>query len=163
MAERKENVFASNKGLQKLTDELDELKTVRRPAVSEKIKIARGFGDLSENAEYDEAKKEQAEVEERILVLEDILKHARVITEDEIVDGVIGLGSKVELLDIEFDETFEYSLVSTTESDADHDMISIESPVGKALLGKQKNDIVKVTIPHGVVEYKVLSVSRIDD
>ena len=162
MAEIKEIILASNEGMKKLTDELDQLKTVRRPEVSEKIKIARGFGDLSENAEYDEAKKEQAEVEERILVLEDILKHARVIREDEITEGVVGLGSKVELLDIEFDETFEYSIVSTIEADPDDDKISVESPVGKSLLGKKADDIVKVDIPHGVVEYKILSVSRID-
>lgn len=162
LAEIKEIILASNEGMKKLTDELDQLKTVRRPEVSEKIKIARGFGDLSENAEYDEAKKEQAEVEERILVLEDILKHARVIREDEITDGVVGLGSRVELLDIEFDETFEYSIVSTIEADPDDDKISIESPVGKSLIGKKAGDVVKVDIPHGVVEYKILSVSRID-
>lgn len=163
LTNKKEIILASNEGMKKLTDELDMLKTVKRPSVAEKIKIARGFGDLSENAEYDEAKKEQAEVEERILVLEDILKYSRVVSEDEIVDGVVGLGSKVELLDIEFDETFEYSIVSTIEADPDHDMISVESPVGKALIGKKSNDIVKVDIPHGVVEYKVLAVSRIDN
>lgn len=163
LADRKEIILASNEGMQKLTDELEQLKTVRRPAVSEKIKIARGFGDLSENAEYDEAKKEQAEVEERILVLEDILKYARVMNPDEVTDGIVGLGSKVELLDIEFDETFEYSIVSTIESDPDNDRISIESPVGKSLIGKKVNDIVKVDIPHGVVEYKILGVSRIDN
>lgn len=162
MADRKEIILASNEGMKKLTDELEHLKLVRRPEVSEKIKIARGFGDLSENAEYDEAKKEQAEVEERILVLEDILKYARVVSHDEITDGVVGLGSKVELLDIEFDETFEYSIVSTIEADPDDDKISIESPVGKALIGKKADEIVKVDIPHGVVEYKILSVSRID-
>ena len=162
LADRKEIILASNEGMKKLTDELEHLKLVRRPEVSEKIKIARGFGDLSENAEYDEAKKEQAEVEERILVLEDILKYARVVSHDEITDGVVGLGSKVELLDIEFDETFEYSIVSTIEADPDDDKISIESPVGKALIGKKADEIVKVDIPHGVVEYKILSVSRID-
>lgn len=162
VGERKEIILGSNEGMKNLTDELERLKTVKRPEVSEKIKIARGFGDLSENAEYDEAKKEQAEVEERILVLEDILKYARVVNESEVIDGVICLGSKVELLDIEFDETFEYSIVSTIESDPDNDKISIESPVGKALLGKKANEIVKVDIPHGVVEYKVLSVSKID-
>ena len=162
VTERKEIILACNEGMKKLTDELDELKTVRRPEVSKKIKIARGFGDLSENAEYDEAKKEQAEVEERILVLEDILKHARVVSKDEVVDGVVGLGTKVGLLDIEFDEEFDYSIVSTIEADPDDDKISIESPVGKALIGKKVNDIVKVDIPHGVVEYKVLSVSKID-
>lgn len=163
LSDRKEIILACKEGMKNLTDELEQLKTVRRPAVSEKIKIARGFGDLSENAEYDEAKKEQAEVEERILVLEDILKYARVISDDEKQEGVVGLGSKVELLDIEFDETFEYSIVSTIEADPDNDKISIESPVGKSLIGKKANDIVKVEIPHGVVEYKILSVSFIDN
>ena len=162
LADRKEIILASNEGMKKLTDELEHLKLVRRPEVSEKIKIARGFGDLSENAEYDEAKKEQAEVEERILVLEDILKYARVVGHDEITDGVVGLGSRVGLVDIEFDETFEYSIVSTIEADPDNDKISIESPVGKALIGKKADETVKVDIPHGVVEYKILSVSRID-
>ncbi len=162
LADRKEIIFASSEGLKKLADELEQLKTVKRPEVSEKIKIARGFGDLSENAEYDEAKKEQAEVEERILVLEDILKYARVIGSDEIEDGVISLGSKVELLDVDYDETFEYSLVSTIEADPDHDLISIESPVGKSLIGKKENDTVKVNIPNGFVQYKILRVSRID-
>ena len=84
------------------------------------------------------------------------------VSKDEVVDGVVGLGTKVGLLDIEFDEEFDYSIVSTIEADPDDDKISIESPVGKALIGKKVNDIVKVDIPHGVVEYKVLSVSKID-
>ena len=163
LSDRKEIILACKEGMKNLTDELEQLKTVRRPAVSEKIKIARGFGDLSENAEYDEAKKEQAEVEERILVLEDILKYARVIQDNEKQEGIVGLGSKVELLDIEFDEAFEYSIVSTIEADPDNDKISIESPVGKSLIGKKVNDIVKVEIPHGVVEYKILKVSFIDN
>ncbi len=160
MTEQKEIILACDAGLKKLTDELDQLKTVRRPEVSEKIKIARGFGDLSENAEYDEAKKEQAEVEERILVLDDIVKHARVISEDEITPDAVCLGSKVTLLDVEYDEDLDYSIVSTVESDPDNDMISIESPVGKSLLGKKVGDIVKVTTPNDVVEFKVLAISR---
>lgn len=160
MTEQKEIILACDAGLKKLTDELDQLKTVRRPEVSEKIKIARGFGDLSENAEYDEAKKEQAEVEERILVLDDIVKHARVISKDEITPDAVCLGSKVTLLDVEYDEDLDYSIVSTVESDPDNDMISIESPVGKSLLGKKVGDIVKVTTPNDVVEFKVLAISR---
>lgn len=160
MTEQKEIILACDAGLKKLTDELDHLKTVRRPEVSEKIKIARGFGDLSENAEYDEAKKEQAEVEEKILVLDDIVKHARVISDEEITPDAVCLGSRVTLLDIEYDEELEYSIVSTVESDPDNDMISIESPVGKSLLGKKVGDIVKVTTPNDVVEFKVLALSR---
>ena len=160
MTELKEIILACDAGLKKLTDELDYLKTVKRPEVSEKIKIARGFGDLSENAEYDEAKKEQAEVEERIMVLDDIVKHARVIRDDEITPDVVCLGSKVTLLDVEYDEELEYDIVSTVESDPDNDKISVESPVGKALLGKAVNDTVKVTTPNDVIEFKILSLSR---
>lgn len=160
MSERKEIIFASEEGLKTLTDKLDYLKTVKRPEVAEKIKIARGFGDLSENAEYDEAKKEQAEVEEKIMSLEDIIKYARVIRDDEITQDSVCLGSKVSLYDIEFDEELEYLIVSTVESDPDNDKISVESPVGNALLGKKVNDIVKVKTPNDVIEFKILKISR---
>lgn len=159
MAEQKEIVL-TNEGMQNLKDELENLKVVRRPEVSEKIKIARGFGDLSENAEYDEAKKEQAEVEERIQTLEQMLKYARVIDESEMKSNVIGLGSKVVLWDEEFEEEVEYSLVSTTEADPMNNKLSVESPVGKALIGKKKNNVVTVVTPGGEAKYKVLKVSR---
>ena len=160
MTESKEIIFACDEGLKKVADELDFLKTVRRPEISEKIKIARGFGDLSENAEYDEAKKEQAEVEERIMVLEDIVKHSRVIRDDEITDDAVCLGSKVTLLDVEYDEELEYKIVSTVESDPDNDNISVESPVGKSLLGKTVGESVKVKTPNDEIEFKILSISR---
>lgn len=160
MTESKEIIFACDEGLKKITDELDYLKTVRRPEISEKIKIARGFGDLSENAEYDEAKKEQAEVEERVMVLEDIVKHSRVISEDEITDDAVCLGSKVTLLDVEYDEELEYDIVSTVEADPDNDKISVESPVGKSLLGKTVGESVKVKTPNDEIEFKILSISR---
>ena len=160
MTESKEIILACDEGMKKLTDELDFLKTVRRPEISEKIKIARGFGDLSENAEYDEAKKEQAEVEERIMILDDIVKHSRVIRDDEITPGVVCLGSKVTLLDVEYDEELEYDIVSTVESDPDNDKISVESPVGKSLLGKTAGETIKVTTPNDVIEFKILSISR---
>ncbi len=160
MTESKEIIFACDEGLKKIVDELDFLKTVRRPEISEKIKIARGFGDLSENAEYDEAKKEQAEVEERIMVLEDIVKHSRVIRDDEITDDAVCLGSKVTLLDVEYDEELEYDIVSTVESDPDNDKISVESPVGKSLLGKTVGESVKVKTPNDEIEFKILSISR---
>ncbi len=160
MTDNKEIILACDEGMKKLTDELDYLKTVRRPEISEKIKIARGFGDLSENAEYDEAKKEQAEVEERIIVLDDIVKHSRVIRDDEITPDVVCLGSKVVLLDVEYDEELEYNIVSTVESDPDNDKISVESPVGKSLLGKTAGEIIKVTTPNDVIEFKILSISR---
>ncbi len=160
MTESKEIIFACDEGLKKITDELDFLKTVRRPEISEKIKIARGFGDLSENAEYDEAKKEQAEVEERIMVLDDIVKHARVISENEITPDAVCLGSKVSLLDVEYDEELEYDIVSTVEADPDNDKISVESPVGKSLIGKTVGESVKVKTPNDEIEFKILSISR---
>ena len=159
MSENKE-IILTNEGMQKLKDELEQLKTVRRPEVSEKIKIARGFGDLSENAEYDEAKKEQAEVEERIMTLEQMLKYARVLDESEIEKGVVGLGSKVKLWDEEFEEEIEYSIVSTTEADPANNKLSQESPVGKALLGKKKGDKLTAATPGGDITFKILKISR---
>ena len=159
MSENKE-IILTNEGMQKLKDELEQLKTVRRPEVSEKIKIARGFGDLSENAEYDEAKKEQAEGEERIMTLEQMLKYARVLDESEIEKGVVGLGSKVKLWDEEFEEEIEYSIVSTTEADPANNKLSQESPVGKALLGKKKGDKVTASTPGGDITFKILKISR---
>ncbi|MDY3928898.1 MAG: transcription elongation factor GreA [Clostridia bacterium] len=159
MSENKEIVLTSE-GMQKLKDELEYLRTVRRPEVSEKIKIARGFGDLSENAEYDEAKKEQAEVEEKIQALEQQLKYARVLNEDEIVNDVVGLGSKVKLWDAEYEEEVEYSIVSSTEADLSNNKLSQESPVGKALLGRKKDETVTVNTPGGEVVFKILEITR---
>ena len=159
MTEQKE-IILTEEGMKKLQDELEHLKLVKRPEVSEKIKIARGFGDLSENAEYDEAKKEQAEVEERIQTLEQMLKYARVLDESEIASDVIGLGSKVTLWDEEFEEEVIYSIVSTTEADPMNNKLSVESPVGKALSGKKKDEIVTVMTPGGEVQYKILEITR---
>lgn len=159
MQDNKEIILTSE-GMQKLKDDLEHLKVVRRPEISEKIKIARGFGDLSENAEYDEAKKEQAEVEEKIQSLEQMLKYARVLDESEIEKDVVGLGSKVKLWDEEFEEEVEYSIVSTTEADPINGKLSQESPVGKALMGKKKDDIVTVATPGGDANYKILDITR---
>lgn len=159
MLEKKE-IILTVEGMQKLKDELDNLKIVKRAEVSEKIKIARGFGDLSENAEYDEAKKEQAEVEERIQTLEQMLKYARVLDESEINSDIVGLGSKVKLWDEEFEEEVEYHIVSTTEADPMLNKLSQESPVGKALMGKAKDDIVSVMTPGGEVTYKIIDITR---
>ncbi|MBQ3038691.1 MAG: transcription elongation factor GreA [Clostridia bacterium] len=159
MTEKKE-IILTGEGMQKLKDELEFLKTVRRPEVSEKIKIARGFGDLSENAEYDEAKKEQAEVEERVQVLEQMLKYARVLDESEIDNDTVGLGARVKLWDEEFEEEVEYFIVGTTEADPMNNKLSVESPVGKALTGKKKDDTVTVMTPGGEVIYKIIDISR---
>lgn len=159
MEDNKEIILTKD-GMQKLTDELDELKTVRRPEVSEKIKIARGFGDLSENAEYDEAKKEQAEVEQRIAQIEDMLKYARVLDDSEIVNDSVGLGSTVKLWDVEFEEEVTYTIVGTTEADPTNGKLSADSPVGKGLLGHKAEETVSIQTPGGTAEYKILEIAK---
>ena len=136
MTEQKE-VILSKEYLQKLQDELEYLKTKRRPEIAEKIKEARSFGDLSENADYDEAKNEQGEVESRIAKVEDMIRHAKTF-EDSTNKDEVSVGSKVLIHDEEFDEDFEYKIVGTAESNPLEGFISNESPVGEALLGKKK-------------------------
>ena len=159
MAENKEIVLTPE-GMQKLRDELEYLKTAKRQEVAAKIKVALGFGDLSENSEYDEAKNEQAEVEARINQITDMLKYARILDESEIVSDEVSLGSKVKILDVEFDEELEYTIVSTTEADSNNNKLSQESPVGKALMHGKVGDIVKAETPGGEVEFKILEISR---
>ena len=147
-------------GLKALEDELDELKTVRRKDVAEKIKVARGFGDLSENSEYDEAKNEQAFIESRIAQLEAMLKNARVIDNDEVNLDTVSLGTHVKIQD-EDGEVEEYDITGSTEADMSLHRISDESPVGSALVGHKAGDEVEVTLPNGnIIVYKVLAVSR---
>ena len=155
----KKNIL-TYQGLKKLEDELQELKVVRRKEVAAKIKEAREQGDLSENAEYDAAKDEQRDIEARIEDIEKILKNAEVVVEEEVDLDKISIGCNVKILDIEFDEELEYKIVGSTEANSLKGKISNESPVGKALLGKQVGDIVKVETPGGELEYKVLSVHR---
>lgn len=159
MAEAKE-LFLTAEGLAKLEAELDELKLVRRKEVAEKIKQALAFGDLSENSEYDEAKNEQAQMEARIAQLEGMLKIARVVDEGAIDTHTVSIGAKVKLLDIEFEEEEEYSIVGPTEADPSANKLSYESPVGKALLGKTVDDVVDVQTPGGVVQFKILEISK---
>ena len=156
----KKNIL-TYQGLKKLEDELQELKVVRRKEVAAKIKEAREQGDLSENAEYDAAKDEQRDIEARIEDIEKILKNAEVVVEEEVDLDKISIGCNVKILDIEFDEELEYKIVGSTEANSLKGKISNESPVGKALLGKQVGDIVKVETPGGEFEYKVLSLSLI--
>lgn len=158
MADKK--VILTYDGLKKLEDELEDLKVVRRKDVAEKIKEARGQGDLSENAEYDAAKEEQAEIEARIVTLEKMLRNAEVIDDDEVSGDVIGLGSKVKLHDMEFDEEIEYTIVGSAEADPMKGRISNESPVGSGLLGRKCGDTVSIEAPGGIVKYKVLEIGR---
>ncbi len=146
--------------LQELEAELEYLKTEKRKEISEKIKVARGFGDLSENAEYDEAKKEQGEVEVKIVKLEKMLKNAKVIDEDEIDTSKVTLGTKVKILDIDFEEEMIYEVVGSTEAAPDQNKISDESPLGAAILGAAVGDVVKVASPNGEYEVKIIEISK---
>ena len=155
----KKNIL-TYEGLKKLEDELENLKVVRRKEVSQKIKEAREQGDLSENAEYDAAKDEQRDIEARIEELEKILKNAEVVVEEEADLDKVSIGCSVKILDCEFDEELEYKIVGSNEANSLKGKISNESPVGKALLGKQVGDTVTVETPAGEFSYKVLSIHR---
>lgn len=154
------DVFLTPEGLKKLEAELDELKTVRRKEVAEKIKQALAFGDISENAEYDQAKNEQGQLEEKISKLEEMLRNAKIIDESEITTDKVSVGSKVKVLDIEFDEETEYTIVGSAEANPYNGRISNESPVGRALLGGEVNDVVNVQVPDGLVQFKILDIMR---
>lgn len=149
--------FLTKEGLAKLTAELAQLKNVRRKEVSVRLKEAISFGDLSENSEYEEAKNEQAFIEGRIIELEDKIKHAEVIS-DKNTTKTINLGSKVKIKSLDDGDEEEFTIVGTTESDPLNHMISNESPIGLALIDKKVGDTVKVDVPAGKVEYKVVSV-----
>jgi transcription elongation factor GreA len=154
----KQNILTLE-GLTKLEDELNSLKN-KRIDVADRIKQALAFGDISENAEYDEAKKEQAFVEGRILQIENILRTAKVIDEDDIHTDVVSVGSKVLLQDIEFGDEVEYTIVGSAEADPMNLKISNESPVGKALVGKAPGDAVQIIVPDGIIEYKILQINK---
>jgi len=158
MAEKE--IFLTVEGLAKIEEELEQLKTVRRKEVAERIKQALAFGDISENSEYDEAKNEQAWVEERIAKLERMLRNARIIDDEDISVEVVSIGSKVTVKDIEFDEELKYTIVGSAEADPYEGKISNESPVGRALIGKKIGEIVEVQVPDGVIKYEILSISR---
>lgn len=143
-----------------MEQELENLKTVRRKEVAEKIKEARGQGDLSENAEYDAAKEEQGEIESRIVQLENLLRNAEVIDEDVLKMDVVNLGSKVTVLDVEFDEEMEYTIVGSTEADPMNGRISNESPLGMALLGQKVGATVMADTPDGEVAFKILNIQK---
>ena len=159
MSQTKKNImtYENNK---KLEEELEYLKTVRRKEITEKIKVALGYGDLSENSEYDEAKNDQAFNEGRIIQLENMLKNAVVVDESEIPTDKVSVGSIVKVMDYEFDEEVEYAIVGSAEADPMNFKISNESPVGSALLGKKVGDVVEVTVPSGVSKFEILEIRR---
>lgn len=153
-------IILTHEGVAKLEEELNYLKTVRRREVAQRIKQAIAFGDLSENSEYDEAKNEQAFIEGRIVALENMLRNVRVIDDEDITTDRVSIGSTVKILDIEFDEELEYTIVGSAEADPGQNKISNESPVGKALIGKQIGDIVDVNVPDGVIKFKILDINK---
>lgn len=153
-------VILTYEGLKKLEDELEHLKSVKRREIAERIKSALSFGDISENAEYDEAKNDQAFVEARIAHVENMLKHAKVIDEDDINTDVVSLGTKVRVLDLDEKDEVEYTIVGSTEADPSSFKISNESPVGSALMGKTVGSEVKVVVPDGMISLKVIEIHK---
>ncbi|MBC5828795.1 MAG: transcription elongation factor GreA [Candidatus Eremiobacteraeota bacterium] len=153
----KETVL-TQEGLRKLEEELDDLKTVHRKEVNERIRQAKEFGDISENAEYEDAKQEQAFVEGRILKLESMVRNARLIDASDYSADEVHLGASVKVKDVKGGEMHEFTIVGSAESDPPNHRLSNESPLGRALLGRKKGETVDVTTPRGVVKYKIDSI-----
>ncbi len=153
-------ILLTQAGYDNLEKELENLKTEKRAEIAERIKVALGFGDLSENSEYDEAKNAQAENELKIVELENKLRHARIIDESEIDTKTVQVGNTVKLLDLEYNDELEYTIVGSTEVDLSQNKISNESPIGIALMGAKKNQEVEVVAPAGIMKYKVLSIMK---
>ena len=159
MAENMKQMY-TKQGYQDLIDELKYLKLTRREEIKEQIAVARGFGDLSENAEYDEARNEQAKVEARIQELEALIENAEIIDETNMDVRSISLGSVVKLYDEDFEEEITYNIVGSNQADPLAQKISDQSPIGRALMGKKAGDTVTVTAPAGEIHFKVLEVTR---
>ena len=160
MEEDNKAVLLTQEGYDKIEKELEYLRTEKRAEVAERIKVALGFGDLSENSEYDEAKTAQAENEAKIADLENKIRYAKIIDESEIDTKTVQVGNVVKVLDMEFDEEETYTIVGSTEVDLAQNKISNESPIGAALMGAKKNQVVEVNAPAGVIKYKVLSITK---
>lgn len=153
-------VLLTPAGFKKLEDELDFLRTIKRKEIAERIKVAIGFGDISENSEYEDAKKEQAFVEGRIATLEKMLRNARILEEEEISTEQVSVGSTVLVKDMEYDEEIEYIIVSSAEANPNENKISNESPVGKAIMGYSVGSTVEVTVPAGTVKYEIIAIRK---
>ena len=151
-------VILTKEGYEELEKQLEYLKTVKRYEISEQIKQARAFGDISENAEYDEAKNEQARIENEILVIENKLRHAKVVSQSDVKKNVVGVGKKVVVHDIEKNEDLELIIVGSTEADPKLGKVSNESPIGAALIGKKKGQEVEVEAPAGIIKFKILKI-----
>jgi transcription elongation factor GreA len=160
MSENNKQVVLTYEGVKKIEDELEHLKTVKRKEVTQKIKTAISYGDLSENSEYDEAKNEQAFVEGRIATLENMLRNARILDDDEIKTDVVSVGAVVRVKDLEFDDVLEFTIVGSAEADPTEMKISNEAPIGRGLLGKKVGDKVEIQVPDGVSTFEVLEIKR---
>lgn len=153
-------VILTQEGFDNIEKELEFLRTEKRAEIAERIKVALGFGDLSENSEYDEAKNAQAENEAKIAELENKVRYAKIIDEKDIDTKTVQIGNTVKLYDIEFDEEVEYTIVGSTEVNLEENKISNESPIGSALLGAKKGQEVDVEAPAGIIKYKILSIKK---
>ena len=154
------DILITKEGLDELKAELDYLKAEKRLEIAEKIKIARSFGDLSENSEYDEAKNDQAKLENRINEIETILKHYKIIEEGSTRSKIVNVGTKVKVLDVELDEETEYKIVGSAEADPLNGKISDESPIGMALLGHKEGETVVAATPQGDLEFKIVKIIK---
>lgn len=159
----KPTTVLTRRGEQKLKEELNELRSVRRRDVAEKIKVALSFGDLSENSEYDEAKNEQGMIESRIAEIEQTLAHAQIIDDDDISTEKVGIGTTVKILDMEMDEEMEFKMVGTKEADISSGKMSDESPIGSAILDHEVGEEVEVETPSGVIKFKILEIRKDDE
>ena len=153
-------ILLTQEGYDNLEKELEYLKTEKRTEISERIKVELGFGDLSENSEYDEAKNAQASNEMKIAELENKIRYARIIDESEIDTKTVQVGNKVKVLDMEYDEEIIYTIVGSTEVDLAENKISNESPIGAALMGAKKNQIVEAKTPNGALQFKILDIKK---
>jgi transcription elongation factor GreA len=152
-------IILTAEGYEKLKVEIDVLRTDKRREVAERIRIAREFGDIAENAEYDDAKNEQAMLEHKIMQLEERLLSARVISKKEISKDAVSVGSKVRLRDMQANKTFEYRIVGSAEANPAENKLSNESPVGKAIIGRKKGEVVEVAAPRGALKFKILEIN----
>jgi transcription elongation factor GreA len=151
-------VILTREGYTKLTEELEYLRTDKRREVADRIRVAREFGDIAENSEYDDAKNDQALLEHRIATLEERLLAARVIDSKDVAKDVVSIGSIVRLRDMEANKTFEYHIVGSAEANPAESKLSNESPVGKAIIGKKKGEVVEVAAPRGALKYKIMEI-----
>ena len=153
------DIFFTPEGPEKIEEEIEYLKTVRRKEVAERIRVALGYGDLSENSEYDEAKNEQAQVEERIAKLENMVRNATVVEEEDLDKDTVNVGTHVKVKDMDTGETDVFDIVGSAEADPLEGKISNESPVGSALMGRKLGEVADVEVPDGVLHYEVIEIS----